>query len=84
MYPPENNNQLDNYMFQGLFGEEFSDPLGGATAAVRQQHAAMYWPGTSMLIDVEEPATLLIPPDARPASTPSFEDLLFRAENFDF
>jgi hypothetical protein len=83
MYRADNNNQSDNYMFQGLFGEDLNDPLGGMTAAMKNP-AAMYWPCSSMCIDVEEPATLLIPPDTRPSSTPSFEDLLFRAENFDF
>ena len=70
------NSSFQNYMLQDLFDDREADALLGP-------NTALFWPA-SKCINVEEPPTLLISPNAQPGSTPSFEDLLFRAENFDF
>lgn len=61
-------------LFQGFFDEDVADT---------STNTGLFRPA-SMGIDVEEPATLLIPPGDGPARIPTFEDLLFRAETFDF
>ncbi|KAK7883527.1 hypothetical protein LTR67_011103 [Exophiala xenobiotica] len=68
------NNGVDEMLLQSFFDE---DVMNAST------NVDLFGPA-SMGINVEDPATLLISSSDGPARIPSFEDLLFRAENFEF
>jgi hypothetical protein len=68
------NNGVDEMLLQSFFDE---DVMNAST------NVDLFGPA-SMGINIEDPATLLISSPDGPARIPSFEDLLFRAENFEF
>jgi hypothetical protein len=68
------NTGMDDMLFQAFFDEDGADI---------STNVGLFGPA-SMGINIEDPATLLISSRDGPTRIPSFEDLLFRAENFEF